>query len=277
MILEKVKSYLFRNRQGLSGVPYRKGIVNYEYWNLTDNLGDSLSYVVYHWMLARKNLTPESKAKKTCHLMGIGSIVAEKQFDSVIWGSGIHTLAKLYKLFKWRKVVKYDIRALRGPITQTMMLKSGYDCTDIVYGDPAVLMPKIYMPESSPKKYDVSVINHFSIQSEQEGTLHQINIQTKDYRYFIDEIVASKFVISSSLHGIILAESYGVPAIFLNEQGKMYPEIIKYFDWYLSTGRNHIQIAGSMEEALQMKPLELPDLSTMQNQLLDSFPYDLWE
>ena len=46
---------------------------------------------------------------------------------------------------------------------------------------------------------------------------HYIDVKTSDYRKFITEICQSKLIISSSLHGIILAESYGIPAIFLNE------------------------------------------------------------
>lgn len=100
-------------------------------------------------------------------------------------------------------------------------------------------------------------------------------ISTHNYKYFIDEIVKSEKIISSSLHGIILAESYGVPAILLNEG--IDNQLIKYYDWYYSTGRKSVKIANSIEEALSMEPMDLPDLTNMRNDLINSFPYDLWD
>lgn len=100
-------------------------------------------------------------------------------------------------------------------------------------------------------------------------------MNTTDYRKVIDQIVNSKKIISSSLHGIILAEAYGIPAVFLNSG--MDNEKMKFFDWYLSTGRTEIKVANSLDEALHMKPMSLPNLNGMRMKLIRSFPYDLWE
>lgn len=95
-----------------------------------------------------------------------------------------------------------------------------------------------------------------------------------DWRVFIDEIIKGKLVISSSLHGIILAEAYGVPAILLYEKDM---NLFKYKDYYHSTGRYDFPIAKSIEEALTMKPAPIPDMSVLQKNLLESFPADLWK
>ena len=81
-------------------------------------------------------------------------------------------------------------------------------------------------------------------------------------------------MISSSLHGIILAESYGVPAIFLN--WGMDDQQTKFYDWYYSTGRKMSE-CKSIEDALESSAPILPDVSDLQKNLMDSFPYDLWE
>lgn len=52
---------------------------------------------------------------------------------------------------------------------------------------------------------------------------------------------------------------------------------MKFFDWYLSTGRTEIKVANSLDEALHMKPMSLPNLNGMRMKLIRSFPYDLWE
>lgn len=92
---------------------------------------------------------------------------------------------------------------------------------------------------------------------------------TLDWKNFIDEIVSAKFVISSSLHGIILAEAYGVPCVMLKDTES--DDFFKYEDYYRSTGRKHFFIANSVEEALDYRDVEVPDLRAMQEALLNKF------
>ena len=92
---------------------------------------------------------------------------------------------------------------------------------------------------------------------------------TRDWKNFIDEIVSASFVISSSLHGIILAEAYGIPCVMLKDTES--DDFFKYEDYYRSTGRKHFFIANSVEEALEHRDVEVPDLRAMQEVLLDKF------
>ena len=91
----------------------------------------------------------------------------------------------------------------------------------------------------------------------------------------IDEITESNLVISSSLHGIIIAEAYGVPAIWLHNN-ECSQDAFKFLDYYYSMGRKPIK-ASSIEEALLMKNDYVPDFSDLQHNLIESFPYDLWK
>ena len=75
--------------------------------------------------------------------------------------------------------------------------------------------------------------------------------------------------------GIILAETYGVPAVFLNEG--VADQTLKFLDWYYSTGRTNIKMASSIQEALNIQPMNLPDLTEMRENIIDTFPKDLWE
>lgn len=272
--LGKLKRRICRNKQSLSN-NRNKNQINLEWWNYKKNLGDYLALVIYKWILDKYSLNKDKKISKTIHLMTVGSIIGMKQFDAVIWGSGIHCLGSVKAIMKGKKYIKYDIRAVRGPITRFLLMSAGYSCPEN-YGDPGILMPLIYKPNNISKEYKISVIYHLSQANEKRReSLNYIDIQTIDYKNFINEILKSELIISSSLHGIILAESYGVPAIFLNE--KMDNEIIKFFDWYYSTERYNVQIAKSMDEALNIKPMELPNLDDMRNRLLESFPKDLWQ
>lgn len=270
-------NYLMRNRKNLVGGLSKKNRINLEWWSYTENLGDYLSTVVYDWILKRNNLDADKKVKKTIHFLAIGSIIGNKYFDATVWGSGVLKKYTINRLIKGRKFVKYDIRAVRGPITKFVLETVGYKCPQI-FGDPAILMPLIYN-HNVEKKYKVSLICHFrkkdkGINYNREG-VHLINVATTDYKTFIDEILASEKVISSSLHGIILSESYGVPCVFFNDA--MGEEILKYFDWYFSTGRYDVKFAKTVDESLTMAPMELPNLEEMRNALIDAFPVDLWK
>lgn len=83
----------------------------------------------------------------------------------------------------------------------------------------------------------------------------------------------SDFVISGSLHGIIVAEAFGIPArlLYNNSSEPLY----KYIDYYMGTGRAHFAYALSIEEALEMQG-EAPAVFDA-SALLSSFPFDLFE
>ncbi|MCC8107379.1 MAG: polysaccharide pyruvyl transferase family protein [Clostridiales bacterium] len=79
--------------------------------------------------------------------------------------------------------------------------------------------------------------------------LNFLNIGTNDYKQYIKQMLLSKKIISSSLHGIILAEAYGIPALFLNTGGYVSEALMKYYDWYYSTNRFDVKMAMSLDEA----------------------------
>lgn len=274
-MLGKLKRKFFRNRMSITGDEVKSKRVNLEWWNKKKNLGDVLSPVVCEWMLASRGISLEQETTETKHLFGIGSVIGMGNFDAVVWGSGVHTFKTIKDVVEQRKYRKYDIRAVRGPITASVLEACGYQCPK-VYGDPAVLMTEVYYPTEVEKKYKISAILHIEHQNiEKPDDIHYIDMNTIDYKKVIDEIMVSEKIISSSLHGIILAETYGVPAVFLSEG--MEDELLKFYDWYYATGRRNVVIANTIQEAIEMFGMELPDLTEMRENLKKTFPFDLWK
>lgn len=280
---------LFRNRIILSFVNYlaKRNRINLNWAALAEkkfgcfiwkkkceeqNLGDYLAVPIFEYMTKRFGLDPNKKVKKTIHLYTIGSLILLGYQDAVVWGSGI--LQEEPKGFKWKrsKCRKLDIRCVRGPETMRRLQENDYDVSKCLIGDPGVLMPLIYQPKGGEKK-EYSVILHMSVN--EENTENKINILTADWQDTIDQIYNSRLVISSSLHGIILAEAYGVPAILLDKLE--FADRFKYDDYYYSTGRYEYPVCHSIEEALNIPIPEVPDLSRLQQNLLNSFPVDLWQ
>ena len=242
------------------------------------NLGDSLGFVITQYMLSQKDLSIDMEVKKRKHFNCVGSNVFSSFQHATVWGGGAlcdPASKKHHFLFRY-PFSKLDFRAVRGPLTRNLVMKYGHKCPE-VYGDPAILMPLIYQPHIEIQ-HDVLVIPQYVTEvefRENHPDLFVVSMNTDDYQYVIDAIASSKKVISSSLHGIILAEAYGVPAVFF--RGLKNKIDFKYLDYYYSTNRYDVKIADSFEEASSMEPLPLPDLKPLQEGLINTFPYDLWK
>lgn len=249
------------------------GKVNLHWWSTEredgiENIGDLLSNVVCNYMLRLRNLSFETDICSTKHLYGIGSIIQGGAQNATIWGSGLKRgtddICYLFRLTR-----RLDIRLVRGPKTREALKKKGFKCPEI-YGDPAIIMPFIYKPRIREQK-DIQVILHHESKIPYCGAITPL---CSDYREFIDVVGNAKLIISSSLHGIILAEVYGVPAILLRDSAV--PNLFKYEDYYYSTERYTFPIARNIDEALSMNPAEIPDFSNLQRDICATFPYDLW-
>lgn len=162
------------------------------------------------------------------HYLCIGSILTYCDPASIVWGSGF--LSAEDKLT--REPAK--ICAVRGPLSRAALLKQRVYCPE-VYGDPALLLPRFYNPQIR-KRHNLGVVLHWGDVNNAKMFKHVILPTSPPFK-FIDEILACKAILSSSLHGLIVAEAYGIPAdqLVLSEdhyQFKFddYKESRKYLD-----------------------------------------------
>jgi len=236
------------------------------------NVGDYLSKVVFDFLLEYKGIE-SYKCKNTVRISFIGSVIQFLGSKTVVYGSGF--------LFRWaaprfaEKKVVLDIRAVRGPLTKQLLEELGYSVPN-VFGDPAILLPMFYKPTKKNVLNKYIVIPHVSkIEEYSNCSYICLSTLTTDWKKFIDTICSSEIVISSSLHGIIIAEAYGVPAIFLDDTENN--DQLKYEDYYISTGRPNFKKVQSIEEAFNVEPESIPNFEEMRKGLLDAFPVDLFE
>lgn len=248
------------------------------------NLGDDLNFYILK-SLTRKPLfnLPSILCKNRENILMIGSIIeslADK--NSIIWGSGAmyggeKTLSK-----KPKKVL-----AVRGPLTREYLLSQGIDCPE-VYGDPALLLPRIYDPQPT-KKYKLGVIPHnvdfeSELLSELKDDPEVKIIRLKgyeDWHKVIDEICECEFVISSSLHGLIISDAYGIPNLWIKLSDKVLGGDFKYFDYFMSVDRKVskpfiVESSLSKEDFLAHKKYYTP-IKWNSEKLLNSSPFDLRE
>lgn len=267
----------------------RENRVNLNYWKGGGegkaNYGDMLSPVVVSFMLQRRGLTLDSPAQGVKHLYAIGSILFWGTWqDMTVWGSGFlkdpyptRALRRRFRILHHLRH-KVDVRCVRGPRTARVLRSLWIRCP-AVYGDPALLLPRFYTPREQPARAYNLIGNHVNRAwaLEQENA---VDILTDDWRTTTDQICAARRNVSSSLHGIIVSEAYGIPAVLLRpeeENARPNTDLFKFDDYYHGTGRAQYPVARSVEEALAVEPPPLPNLAPLQEGLLRAFPYDLWK
>ena len=236
------------------------------------NFGDSLSEALVERIIKREVTIAKEPFNSPKKILGIGSIMNYAQTGDIIWGTGVNGKVPISSYC----FTQLDVRAVRGPLSREFLLQRGIHCPE-VYGDPTLLLPE-YFPEFSKSEkpiYEYLIIPHFSDESRFKEIPNIVSVKEL-WNVVIEKICKSKFVISTSLSGIIVAEAFGIPARLLRINNKNNTEdLFKYQDYYLGTNRPNFQYATSIEEAFQMggEPLPICDLEKLKN----SFPHDLFK
>lgn len=163
----------------------------------------------------------------------VGSIIQKLPSGTIVWGSGIISE-------HGKPPENLDVRAVRGPLTRDVLLKNGIDCPE-VYGDPALLLPKL-LDISPPKnkKYKLGCILHYiHDNTEMRNTIsakcepHFISIR-KGLRSFLEELADCEYILSSSLHGLIASDSLNIPSLRLKVKNSNDLDDFKFNDYSAS-------------------------------------------
>lgn len=160
--------------------------------------------------------------------------------NTIVWGAGLLNEKML------PPVVPKKILAVRGPLTRQVLISNGFDCPE-VYGDPALLLPFYYKPKHVRKKFKLGIIPHYvDYQKEElkkfEDDEDVLLIKMSGYRRWtdvIDQVNNCEFIASSSLHGLIVAESYNVPNLWVEIREPLVGDVsrrFKYHDFFQSLG-----------------------------------------
>ncbi len=236
------------------------------------NVGDHLSKVIVSCVLGLRDRTLIQKRSMRHRLLAIGSVLHFARNGDTVWGSGIN--GKIPE--QMHRFDTLDVRAVRGPKTRDLLLARGIAVPQ-VYGDPGLLMPLFFprralMPE--PRR-ELVIVPHFNESPDKyRGHEQHLVFPNCEPATFVRRLLAADRVVSSSLHGLILAEAYGIPAVYLDwDNGE---DRFKYDDYYHGTGRLQWQAGSTVEECLRIGGNAAFDLERLQQGLLESFPYELW-
>lgn len=250
--------------------------INLHWWQGVPNFGDVLSSLVVAHVSGRpvKHTGP-----KRAELWAIGSLMhvlrrnrEDLAVRPVVWGTGQlgHVM---------RDVVDHvDIRLLRGPLGAALL---GVEARR--FGDPGLLVKDVL--GAGPERQEmIGLVPHHT---QVDDPLIRAALKAEPRLKMIDpgqpceevcmEIASCAHVVSASLHGLIVADAYGVPSTWLHPGAQSH---FKYYDYAASVGRTlplplRLEDLGAALPGLNDR-LEYEDgIAACQSALYETFPAHL--
>lgn len=207
--------------------------------------------------------------------MMIGSILQHASSKTIVWGAGLISDSTLLR------EEPLDIISVRGPLTRQVLLNQGIKCPD-VYGDPALLLP-FFFKNKYKKKFKLGIVPHndhekYPIPEHlvRDNEIKIISLRNS-FEVVLESILSCESIVSSSLHGLIVAEAYGIPTRRISFGKELRGGDFKFKDHYLSIGSslepsisvNHDISKNDLIESCTLKNIKL-DL----NELLEKCPFN---
>lgn len=252
------------------------------------NFGDELTKDIIQ-KLFNKKVEVHNKIDTKFDLLGVGSLIHffndVVNYKIYVWGSGlidenVNTIND-----------NFIFKACRGKNTRAMLAEKYHE---IPLGDPGLLCNLIYT--SKVKKTDkIGVIPHY--RDERSNFLNNVIKKHPEIFKIIsvsqapekvaDDIKSCKLILSSSLHGLIVSDSFGVPNIHLKlsdnleSQNHLRGGEYKFRDYYTAIGKKYKNFDPREEDLLNVKRYEkiidsykpIKNLKQIQDSLTRTFPY----
>lgn len=216
------------------------------WWNHIPNAGDEVT----PFLLKALGFTPVHTRKDRAEVIVCGSVLQKipPEFTGCILGAGLLNRATLPVL------PRAQILAVRGEYTREALGISG----PLTLGDPGLLVSR-YLPGRPTPRYRLGVLPHFrekdhptlrQLRERYPGEVLFIDIQ-RGIRRVIRQILTCDVVLSSSLHGLVFADAYGIPSAWFTTQENLSGDgRFKYHDYYSAFKRDIEPVALTGQEDL---------------------------
>lgn len=186
----------------------------YCYYGQFLNFGDQLTPIIlryYHFTPIYSHYIPSIPFIPKANFVSTGTLLQNtpSSFNGIVLGTGADNVRI--------NLPNATILAVRGKLTRNNLSITGRE--KIPLGDPGLLMNRIY-PIEVQKKYKLGIIPHFvdlnqpCIKIWQRSLKENITIISPQAspEVVIRKIKECNCILSSSLHGIIIADAFHIPA-----------------------------------------------------------------
>lgn len=161
------------------------------------------------------------------HYLSVGSILEQATEKSAVWGAGFKSEADSLSCFPSK------ISLVRGELTKR---KLPMDFNPSL-GDPALALSRFYSPcNGSNSKKKIGLVLHYSDECfrgifSSSSDIKIIDVK-QDVESFVDDIAGCEYIFSSSLHGLIISDSYQIPNCWIKFNKADRNDEFKYRDYY---------------------------------------------
>ena len=210
------------------------------YFSAEKNVGDLLTPYLVAKLTGR--ITHNVKSRYFRHMIAVGSMMHRARRNSDIWGTGTLSPDIACKI----PVAGLKIHALRGHLSKALLYPDQEGVDDLPLGDPAVLMKNYFNPNVQ-KKFRVGVIPHYVdadlpiLKHLHEEGVRIIDVKSEPEE-FVTAMLECEFVLSSSLHGLILADTYSVANKWVSFSNRLAGGQFKFNDYYSTTNNPDEQV-----------------------------------
>lgn len=269
-----------------SPIPSLRSVPGY-WWDHQSNFGDQIAPWLLEMITGRPAHNIIGEPLSEYGLLTVGSIITDMNRPGLsIWGSGLISEPSPTALDRLKSRRPRAVHAVRGQLTRDRLSRHlGWEVPE-VYGDPALLLPRLFRPDQSKigKRRPV-VVPHYAHHRMVEKALLGVDLKVVNVRAAVEQVVTeianSEAVVSTSLHGIIIAQAYGVPWTWLRIGDKrLVGDQFKFEDFFSLLSRNEVASAtvssGDLDAnailgAIDMAVLPIDYFSG--TALLEAFPY----
>ncbi|WP_176444057.1 polysaccharide pyruvyl transferase family protein [Rhodococcoides kyotonense] len=244
------------------------------------NFGDELTPGLVKSLFGQKC---SWRRPKNSDMTGAGSTLEMVQLMNApdtlkIWGSGFMLRDPLNgRNFDFPR---FDVHAVRGHLSRERIESD----REVAVGDPGLLASRVY-PRSERVDGRVGLVYHWMHKTDpvvlslaREGKITLIDPSRKPAKVIAD-ITACDFVLSTSLHGLIVADSYGVPNAWIELDQEIGGAGYKFEDYYSVFDGKAVQHSSDLARdedtiaSLRDEYRPIPNLTEIQDNLIAAFPY----
>ena len=248
------------------------------------NFGDELSPLIVRSITGRR---VRWSAPDEADLVAIGSIfelAARSAGTAAVWGTGLRADSDAASALRLLDNIG-PILAVRGPSTRTALRLA--DATPL--GDPGLLATRL-IDRKRRHSDELIVVPHFTAWNSIHGRQQIAHLTSLGYGIVppslnpmdvIARIAQARFVLSSSLHGVVIAHALGVPTQLLtNSRTSVREPMWKYHDYFKSLGSSvntlafdrlvHEKIVDQAFQEREAEAVQFQDAATHLSSALES-------
>ncbi|GAA1664199.1 polysaccharide pyruvyl transferase family protein [Microbacterium lacus] len=204
---------------------WRSGVVVPAYWwDGHPNFGDALT----PWLLPKYGILPVHRMAARARMSAVGSVIQflPTDFAGAIWGSGLIRDEE-------RPLPSARVLAVRGPLTRDRIGAAA----STALGDPGILVSRHVRRPAV--RWDVGLVPHghhrshsaFLALAATVGLRVRVIDVHQEAATAVRQIAACATVVTTSLHGLVTADAFGIPAVWTSLEPPLEGGDFKFHDY----------------------------------------------